>query len=154
MLGDGWSEIRFRFRLFTAFFIPTTNFSFFRPLSGREKSPRQKSKSSNTLKAFWFLRHVRSSSSFSSFSFLSLTSSSSHTCRASLDPCWACTSHRPLWWTGNAAGPTCWKQEVSPQTLKTGPSDRAWRGTHYWSLTTPPPTLLSRRGHVCLIRSQ
>lgn len=147
MLRDGWSEIRFRFRFVTAFFIPTINFCFFLPsLREREESA---TKIQVQQHAESFLVPPTCTLFFLIFLILlpqSDITRSSHTCRASLDPCWACTSHRPLWWTGNAAGPTCWKQEVSPQTLKTGPSDRAWRGTHYWSLTTPPPTLLSCRG--------
>lgn len=46
---------------------------------------------------------------------------SSRTCPVSLDPCWACTSHQPLCSLGNAVRRTCWKQEVSPLTLRTRP---------------------------------
>lgn len=54
-------------------------------------------------------------------------SESSPTCPVSWGPCWACTSRLPLWRTGNAEGPTCWRQEVSPPTPRTGPVEQSRR---------------------------
>lgn len=74
--------------------------------------------SSNMKTLFFYSSYFRES--FTSFHWTTITESS-HTCPVSLDPCWACTSRRPLCLPGNAVRLTCWKQEVSPLTLRTRP---------------------------------
>ncbi len=79
---------------------------------------------------------------------------SSRTCPVSLDPCWACTSHQPLCSSGNAARLTCWKQEVSPLTLRTRPVIQSrWELISLESdagcLSLGFPTKL----HLCLIKN-